>query len=126
LNGLILGAVLIGFVSDYVTSVIDSIQEGHTKVCEEGHTLILGWNQSTIRIVVQIAFLRRAWRMQNETWARRAFPWLRVPPSSPVAKHPVVVLANNMSKAEMDEQLAAAMDARGISSKRTKVSGEGG
>ena len=141
------GAILIGFVSDTVTSVIGRIEEGQTKVihggacrpssiskltptrlshpanqvCEVGHTLILGWNESTVRIVCQIAFLRRAWRVQNETIWRRLFPWTRVPPSSPVAKFPVVILANNIGKMEMDAQLGAAMAARGISPKRTKI-----
>ena len=64
-----------------------------------------------------------AWRIQNERWDRKYFPWNRVPPSSPVAKYPIVVMSNNgeMTKADMDEQLGNALAERGISPKRTKI-----
>ena len=59
-SGLGVFAALIGFVNDTVRSTIDGINEGQSKIAESGHTLILGWNESTVRVVCQIAFLRRA------------------------------------------------------------------
>ena len=85
LVGLVLFAILVGFITDAVMTTMTSIIEGKSKVAEANHTLILGWNETTIRVVCQIAFLRRVWRIQNETWTRRLFPWTRVPPSSPKA-----------------------------------------
>lgn len=66
--------------------------------------------------------------MQNETWPRlhhttvehteaamqwiilivvlrRLFPWLRVPPSSPAAAAPIVILTDQMEKRDMDNTL---------------------
>jgi hypothetical protein len=121
--GLVVFAILVGIITAWFEALMSSIEEGKTKVAETHHTLILGWNQSTIRVVCQIAFLRRAWRVQNERWDRKYFPWRRVPPSSPVAKYPVVVMCNKegMDKADMDEALGTALAERGISPKRTKI-----
>jgi len=121
LTGLLVFAVLVGFISDSVHTFMESLANGRTKVVENGHTLILGWNASTVRVVCQIAFLRRQWKRQNETCLRRWFPWLRVAPSTPVAKYAVVVLANTKSKAEMDDEIAHALAERGITPARTKV-----
>ena len=62
-----------------------------------------GWNESTLRVLCQIAFLRRVYFKQNETVIRRMFPWYRVPPSSPVAHSTVVVMNNTMDKEVMED-----------------------
>ena len=67
--GLVVFAILVGIITAWFEALMSSIEEGKTKVAETHHTLILGWNQSTIRVVCQIAFLRRAWRVQNDTAA---------------------------------------------------------
>ena len=100
---------------------MEGIAQGESKVCSEGHTLILGWNESTVRLVCQIAFLRRAWRIQNETFARSWLRIGRVPPSSPVARAPVVIMTDKMTKEKMEEILGDAMAERGISPKRTRL-----
>ena len=100
---------------------MESIAQGESKVCSEGHTLILGWNESTVRLVCQIAFLRRAWRIQNETFARSWLRIGRVPPSSPVARAPVVIMTDKMTKEQMEQILGDAMAERGISPKRTRL-----
>ena len=69
-SGLVIFGIFVGFIADAVTSFMDSLSQGRTKVAETGHTLILGWDESTPRLVKQIAFLRRAWQQQNETFAR--------------------------------------------------------
>ena len=48
-------------------------------------------------------------------------PWTRVAPSSPVARSPVIVMANDHTKEEMDEMLGEAMTERGIDPKRTRI-----
>ena len=48
-------------------------------------------------------------------------PWTRVAPSSPVARSPVIVMANDHTKEEMDEMLGEAMAERGIDPKRTRI-----
>ena len=92
--GMIIFAILVGFITDIVTGFMSSLEEGTTQVAEKNHTLILGWNESTPRVITQLAFVRRAWCKQNETWERRLLPWRRVPPSSPVAAAPIVILCN--------------------------------
>ena len=42
-------AILVGFITDTITAYMDSLKAGSTKVFEEKHTLILGWNESTPR-----------------------------------------------------------------------------
>ena len=64
--GLVVFAVFIGFITDAVSEFMDSLEEGKTKVAAEGHTLILGWNEATMRSVVQMAFLRRQYQQLNE------------------------------------------------------------
>ena len=120
-TGVMIFGVFVGFVTEAVTSFMQSLTSGRTKVVERGHTLVLGWNESTPRLVCQIAFLRRAWRVQNETWARTLLPWLRVPPSTPVARARVVVLADSLSKLAMDEALTDALAENSISPRRTQV-----
>ena len=120
-TGVMIFGVFVGFVTEAVTSFMQSLTSGRTKVVERGHTLVLGWNESTPRLVCQIAFLRRAWRVQNETWARTLLPWLRVPPATPVARSRVVLLANKYAKGEMDDILGTTLAARGISPKRTRI-----
>ena len=119
--GLGVFAVLVGFVNETVTAYIDGINQGRSKVATSGHTLILGWNESTLRVVCQIAFLRRAFLQQNETWARTFLWWTRTAPSTPVSVSPVVLLCNTMTKADMDEQLTLALEERGIDPRRTRI-----
>lgn len=120
-SGLVIFAVFVGFITDSVTGFMDELAEGRTKVVASGHTLILGWNEATIRVVCQIAFLRRQYQMMNEVWHRKWFPWRRLPPSTPLAAAEIVILSDRFEKKEMDEMLLAAMTERGISPKRTRV-----
>jgi hypothetical protein len=119
--GLAVFSILVGLVTETFNSMMVGINQGRSKVSEEGHTLILGWNEATVRVVCQIALLRRSFLMQNETWERYLKPWRRVIPSTPVAAATVVVLCNTKTKKEMDAALEEALLDRGISPKRTKI-----
>mmetsp|Transcript_13606 Transcript_13606/g.27862 ORF Transcript_13606/g.27862 Transcript_13606/m.27862 type:complete len:1028 (-) Transcript_13606:78-3161(-) len=121
LVGVSIVSILIGLISDTVNEYMEDLSSGSSKVVEEGHTLILGWNESTTRVVCQIAFLRRIYLMQNETWARRLFPWTRVHPSSPVSAAPVVIMNNTQEKEDMEILVRDAFAARNINPKRTKI-----
>ena len=131
-TGLIVFAVLVGFITESVTTFMASLAEGKTKVLETGHTLILGFNEATVRVIVQISFLRRQYQMLNE--ARYPFlfyfPVLRKPmlwcrmlerPSTPLAAADVCVMSARKSKEEMHLLLSTAMAERGILPWRTKL-----
>eukprot|EP00931_Biecheleriopsis_adriatica_P105744 TRINITY_DN8027_c0_g1_i1.p1 TRINITY_DN8027_c0_g1~~TRINITY_DN8027_c0_g1_i1.p1 ORF type:complete len:993 (-),score=174.92 TRINITY_DN8027_c0_g1_i1:97-3075(-) len=120
-SGLVVFAIFVGFITDAVTGFMNELAEGRTKVVTSGHTLILGWNEATLRVVCQIAFMRRQYQIMNESWDRYWFPWRRLPPSTPIASADIVILSNRFEKGEMDEMLETAMSERGISSKRTKI-----
>lgn len=67
-----------------------------SQVVARDHTLILGWNESTTRLICQLAFLRRIHKKQNETVRQRLFPWLRIAPPTKVAEATIVVLNNQV------------------------------
>jgi len=121
--GLVVFAILVGIITDNVTSLMESIEDGTMEVIEEGHTLILGWNQASVRFVCQISFLRRQFQMQNATLARRLFPWLRVSPSSPVARGKIVILANEpgINKVDIQDILTTSLAERGVDASSTRV-----
>ena len=60
-------------------------------------------------------------RIQNERWDRKWLPWRRVPPSTPLAKYPIVILWDGKSKEEMEEVTSNAFAERGVLPHRTKV-----
>ena len=61
-SGLGVFAVLIGFVNETVTSTIDGINEGQSKIAESGHTLILGWNEfHTSQLPAIVSLLVHTW-----------------------------------------------------------------
>jgi hypothetical protein len=64
--GLVVFAILVGFITDSVTTFMDGLALGRTKVAESNHTLILGWNEATIRVVYQASLLRRQYQTLNE------------------------------------------------------------
>lgn len=121
LSGLIVFAILIGMINERFLEFTRGIAAGRSNVTESGHTLILGWNETTVRVVCQLALLRQAFQKQNETCVRRIFFWSRVAPSTPVAQAPIVLLNNTKSKAEMQGLIKKAFLERGIPLWRTRV-----
>eukprot|EP00614_Pseudopedinella_elastica_P015233 CAMPEP_0172584816 /NCGR_PEP_ID=MMETSP1068-20121228/4394_1 /TAXON_ID=35684 /ORGANISM="Pseudopedinella elastica, Strain CCMP716" /LENGTH=802 /DNA_ID=CAMNT_0013379117 /DNA_START=74 /DNA_END=2482 /DNA_ORIENTATION=- len=120
-TGVTIVSILIGLITDTVNSYMEELSSGTSKVIEDGHTLVLGWNEATTRVVCQIAFLRRVFLMQNETWERKVMWWRRVLPSSPVAARPVVIMNQTMEKTDMEAIIGSAFSARNINPKRTKI-----
>ena len=60
-------AIVVGFITNAIESGMEALSSGKTKVAEADHTLILGWNEATMRVVVQISFLRRQYQVRP--WA---------------------------------------------------------
>jgi hypothetical protein len=88
-------------------------------VLEESHTLILGWNEATARVVIQTSFLRRQYQMLNEERFPFLyyFPALKFPldalgwlerPSTSLANNDIVILSEK-SKEDMHLLLSEAM-----------------
>ena len=125
-------AILIGFLNEGVSSFMDRLKDGRTNVHENHHTLILGWNEATPRVVVQAAFIRRQYQMLNEEkfWVLSLFPLLKIPftwlglleqPSTSIANNNIVLLCNNKTKEEMHTLIQNTLDERGIKASRTKI-----
>ena len=131
--GLVVFAVFIGFITDAVSEFMDSLEEGKTKVAAEGHTLILGWNEATMRSVVQMAFLRRQYQQLNEgklLGLPYFLPFLNPTllrlgllerPSTSLAVADIVIMTDTLTKEEMHDLLAETLDERGINPRRTKL-----
>jgi hypothetical protein len=131
--GLVVFAVLVGFITDAVSQFMESLAIGRTKVAENGHTLILGWNEATLRCVVQISFLRRQYQMLNESkyfgllyYAPALRPLLfnmglLERPSTSLAVSDIVIMTDTISKDEMHHRLTLTLAERGINPKRTKL-----
>lgn len=119
LSGVVLVAILIGLITDQVNAYMKALSEGSTKVAEEGHTLLLGWNESTSRVVCQLAFLRRGFAMQNK--GRKFFgKAFRVLPSSPVVVAPIVIMCDK-PKDVVEALVADAFARRGVTPEFTML-----
>ena len=128
----IIFAILIGFINDGITSFMDRLKDGKTAVHEQNHTLILGWNEATARVIVQASFLRRQYQMLNEQkfWILRWFPLFSIPlnwlnllerPSTSIAANNIVVMCGDKTKEEMHNMIQNTLDERGIKASRTKI-----
>jgi len=119
--GVLIMSILIGLVCEVVEDYMQALNDGKTIVVESGHTLVLGWNEATARVICQCAFLRRVFQKLNETPTRRLFPWTRAIPSTPVANAPIVVMNNQHSKAEMQAIMIATFAARNLEHKYARM-----
>ena len=131
LTGLIVFAALIGFINEHITSYMNALKDGSSRVLEDKHTLILGWNESTARVVAQICFLRRVETMSNEEKLPillyfpsllrvfRSLGWVERPSSSMSANN-IVIMCKDKTKEEMHIALRNAMSESGIK-RRTKI-----
>jgi len=81
LFGVVLVASLIGIISNALSSRIELLRKGKSKVLEKDHTLILGWNSKVIQIVTEIAIANQK------------------------HKHSVIVILADRDKVEMEEEI---------------------
>ena len=121
---------LTGIVTTSLDAKLVELKEGRTRVLEEDHTLILGWNEATARVIVQTGFLRRQYAKQNENKVPllATFPLLKVlyrplglleAPSSTMVANDIVLLSNKTIE-DIQEVLELELARRGIEKKYTK------
>jgi hypothetical protein len=118
-GGIFAFAILVGFLTDGVATFMTNMNSGATKVSQDNHTLVLGWNEATVRVVCQLALLRRGYHKLNETWHKKIFWWTRIAPSTPLAQARVVIMCSDQTKEDMERMLKNAFAEKGISPKRT-------
>ncbi len=123
--GLFIFAVMVGIITDAISSYMTMLDRGRSRVTCKNHTLILGWNEATLRTVVQICFLRRGYILAcNRSIFSPIYyflPFLKMKASTSCANNPIVLMNNRLTKADMMEQLSAGLASRGINPNRTKV-----
>ena len=82
LAGVVLLSSLIAFITTALDQLLTQLRKGHSRVIEQGHTLVLGWNDRVPEILRELV-------MANES-----------------EKDPVVVILAHKDKEEMDDELA--------------------
>ncbi len=83
LAGVILLSMLIAVVTTALDQKLHELKQGHSKVLESGHSLILGWNERVVEIVRELV-------MANES-----------------ERNPAIVILSDQDKELMDETLQA-------------------
>lgn len=135
LTNVVVISVLIGFMTEAIHTFMASLSDGRSKVFEDGHILILDWSEATVRLIIQIAFLRRQYQMINEQtylllclpgmgiYLQEVFKWCGwlERPSTPLAWADIVILTKLKTKEEMHDILERAMLERGIDPRRTRI-----
>jgi len=81
LFGVVLVASLIGIISNSLSSRIEQLRKGKSRVLEQNHTLILGWNAKTIQIIREISIANLG------------------------HKHSVIAVLADRDKVEMEEEI---------------------
>ena len=130
--GFVIFATFVGFITDAFASFMSDLASGKTKVAASDHTLILGWNEATLRAVVQASFLRRQYQMLNESrWTVLYYFSFLVPvfgalgllerPSTSLAVADIVIMDDSITKEEMHIRLEQTLAERGINPARTKL-----
>lgn len=81
LSGVIMLSMLIAVITTALDQKLHELKQGHSKVLESDHSLILGWNERVVEIVRELV-------MANES-----------------ERNPVIVILSDMDKELMDETL---------------------
>lgn len=80
--GLFFTSILIGIITNGIETKLQNLRNGNAEILEKNHTIILGWNDTTFAILVEIMESNLNREMQT-----------------------VVILDNACEKAEMDDQV---------------------
>uniref|UniRef100_A0A7S2PHQ8 Ion channel DMI1 n=1 Tax=Skeletonema marinoi TaxID=267567 RepID=A0A7S2PHQ8_9STRA len=54
-GGMLIFALMIGIISDYIGNKIDELKKGKSRVIESDHSVMLGWTDKSIAIIQQIS-----------------------------------------------------------------------
>ena len=103
--GLVIFAILVGFVTDTIQGFMKSLSDGKTRVMEERHTLILGWNDTTLLVLIQLARLREQYQIYTRRGINRFIPlkFIRDRSSTTTASRDIVLLNDQLAKDDMHE-----------------------
>jgi len=55
LGGMFITALLVGIVSDSISTKLDELREGNAQLHERGHMLVLGWSETTLPLIYNLA-----------------------------------------------------------------------
>lgn len=119
ITGLSIVSILIGLIADAVSSGMDALTDGNVKVVEKNHTIILGWNDGTPRVITQLACLRKIYKQEKKkSWCQRIFfCWCwrkKSDPESPVSCGTIVVMNNTVEVEDMKAAVVDAFDSAGL------------
>eukprot|EP00210_Caulerpa_lentillifera_P003101 g2963.t1 len=96
LGGLLITALLLGIVSEIISTKVDEMKKGKSQVLETSHTLILGWSDEVVPIVKQLC-------LANESIGGSAVN----PNRSLSTKTPFqIVVLSEKDKEEMEEEIS--------------------
>ena len=126
LAGILLFSTAIGVVTDAVMEFVKAMNDGRSAVLEHGHTVVLGYNENTPRVVLQIAYFQQdAERELRKTYAgwftylvcklmgrRWAFRFMLHGSYSLLGK--VVILANGGDKLAIIRDIDRLLDSNGV------------
>lgn len=62
IGGMMIFALLLGLVSETLGGLMDNLKEGHSRVIESNHTLVLGWNEKIFSVIEQVVEANRSER----------------------------------------------------------------
>jgi hypothetical protein len=133
LSGMLLLAIIVAFLTDAVTDASRNLLAGRSKVFDTNHTVILGYNEATLRTIVQICFIRRMYQLANEEkfgrvlyyipWLYTMLGWLGLltTPSTSLAVNNIVLMTNSVAKEDMHREIQQAFVERGIDPWRSRL-----
>lgn len=62
LTGVVLLSMLIGFITTTLSTKLEQLRKGHSRVLERGHTLVLGWNERVVEIIRELVIANESER----------------------------------------------------------------
>jgi voltage-gated potassium channel Kch len=90
MGGIFVVSILIGLITSGIESKLDELRKGRSVVCEEDHTVVLGWSEQIFSILSEIS-------LANES-----------------RKHAAIAILADKDKVEMEDEIAAKVpDLRG-------------
>jgi hypothetical protein len=81
LGGVFIISTLIGVLTSSVECTLEKLRKGHSRVIENGHTIILGWSEQIFTIISELV-------LANENQARAC-----------------IVILGNLDKVEMEDEI---------------------
>jgi len=124
-GGMFTFAILVGFITEGITTKLEELGSGLTTVAASNHILILGWNASTVRLIRQICHAREVYAKIQPSRLKRVvmfFCMKKIPPRDfSICTGNIVVLSKQYTKVDMDNMLREGLAKFGINTHITRV-----